>query len=174
MTAQTPTFRALAAGLLLDHVNSLVGRLFLSGGPRVQGGRGAHQVVRDDAEPDPASGAVGTTVATAPQAMPSCDHTDAPLAPDAPALSAAEPSLAFVRPSRRRLPSGPRHNDPSPPALHRRLFVPSQGKAPIARGDVRGTVEQRHVSIQRGRPQRHVGRPSRVDFVGGSESPCWP
>ena len=63
----------------------------------------AHQIVGDDAEPDPAVHAVGAMVATAAQAMTSFEHTDAAFAADAPALPATEPSLPFMRAPRRRL-----------------------------------------------------------------------
>src|SRR3989442_10935045 len=51
------------------------------------------QVVGDDTEADPAFHAVGPFVATAIEAVPPLDDTDAPLTPGPPLLTVAEPAL---------------------------------------------------------------------------------
>ena len=58
----------------------------LCGRARLQESGGVHQIVGDDSEADPAIHAVGASIATAAKSMSSFEHTDAPFAPDAPAL----------------------------------------------------------------------------------------
>lgn len=128
--------------------------------------RGAHQVIRNDAEADPSSRAVRAVIATAPQAVPSFDHADAAFAADAPALSAPKPSLSFMRAPRRRFPSGPRPDDASHAPLHGRVFVLGRGKVSVAGGDVWWAVKQRDMAIERRHPQRHVGGSPLVYLVG--------
>lgn len=48
----------------------------LCGGPRIQDGCGAHQVVRDDAEPDPPGRVLDSAIAAAAQPMSSFQHTE--------------------------------------------------------------------------------------------------
>ena len=110
----------------------------LSGRPRGHERRRVDQVVGNDPEPDPASGAVSASIATAPQAMTSFDHTDAPFAPDAPPLAAAEPSLPLMRTPRRRFPSWSRQDHTTHSALQCGLFVLGRREPPISRSDVGG------------------------------------
>ena len=63
----------------------------LCGGPHPGEGRDVHQIVRDDAQADPAVHAGDAMVATAAQTVATFEHTDATFAADAPALSTAEP-----------------------------------------------------------------------------------
>lgn len=77
MTAQKPFFCPSGGRLA---VRSFISPSSLCGGPRVQERRGAHEVIGNDAEADPASSAIRAMVATAPQAVPSFDHTDAAFA----------------------------------------------------------------------------------------------
>src|SRR5205814_9949038 len=114
-------------------------------------------------------GALRAMVATAPQAMPSFDHPDTAFASDTPALPAPKPSLSFMRAPRRCFPSGPRQDNASHPAAGGRLFIGGRGESTITSSDVRGTIEHRDMPIQRGRPQRHVGRTSVVHLVGGDD-----
>ena len=137
-----------AAGSLSDR---FISSSSLCGGPRVQEGRGAHQIVGDDAEPDPASDAVRAMVATASQAMPTFEHTDAAFAPDAPALAAAEPALSFMRASRRRFAPGRGKITRRTPRVSGRVFILGRGKAAIARGKIRRAAEDRDVPIERRR-----------------------
>jgi hypothetical protein len=62
MTVREPFFCPLAADLLSDR---LISPSSLCGGPRVQEGRRADQVIRNHAEADPPGSAVGAAVATA-------------------------------------------------------------------------------------------------------------
>ena len=67
---------------------------------RVHEGRGAPQVIGNDAEPDPPSSAVSASIAAAPQAMASFDDADAAFAPDAPApIQRWRPQRRIGRPS---------------------------------------------------------------------------
>ncbi len=66
-------------------------------GPRIQEFRGAHKVVGDDSEPDPVRGAGGVTIATPSKTMSPFEHIGPTFALDAPALSATEPTLSFMR-----------------------------------------------------------------------------
>jgi hypothetical protein len=166
MTAQDP-FCCRSGGRLA--VRSFQFIECLCGGPRVQERRGAHEVIGNDAEADPASGTFRAMVATAPQAVPSFDHTDAAFAPDAPALSAPEPSLSFIGAPRRCLSPRARQDDPSHAAARRRLFIGSRRESAITRGDVWGAIKHREMPIQRRRPQRHIGRPPLVHVVGGND-----
>ena len=102
-------------------------------------------------------------IATAPQTVPSFDHTDPAFAPDAPALASAKPSLSFVCASCRRLPSWSGQDHASDAAPHGGVFILRRGKAAIARRDVRWAIEQGDVPIQRRGPQRHVRRTPVVD-----------
>jgi hypothetical protein len=122
MTVQKPSLRP-SGGRLTVRSFHFISSSSLSSGPRVQERRRAHQVIGNHAEPDPPSGAVRASIATAPQAMAPFDDADAAFAADAPPLPAAEPSLSFVRPSRRSLAARSRQDDPSHPALRRGLFV---------------------------------------------------
>ena len=137
----------------------------LCGGPRFCKGRDVHQIVSDDAEPDPSVHAVDAMVATATQAVTTFEHTDATFAPDAPALAAAEPVLPLIGTPRRRLGAATRQDHASNTASGGGLFVGRRAEAAIARGQIRRAGEDRLVAIQRGGPQRHVGRAFRVDVV---------
>ena len=137
----------------------------LGGGSRVQEGRGAHQIVCNDTEPDPASGAVRAMIPTASQAMPSLEHTDTAFAADAPALSAAKPPLSLIGAPRRGFPTGPRQHDAADAARQRRVFILGRGEAAVRRREIRRAAEDRHVPIERGCPQRHISGSCRVDFV---------
>ena len=117
-----------------------ISSISLGCGPRIQERRGAHQVVCDDAEPDPASGAVRAMISTASQTMSSLEHTDSAFAPDTPALTAAEPTLSFVRAPRRGFPSRSRQNHSSDTAYQRRVFVFRGSKAAIGGGQIRGCL----------------------------------
>ena len=125
--------------------------------------RDVHQIVGDDTEPDPSVHAVDTMVATAAQAVSTFEHTDATFAPDAPALPAAEPALAFIGAPRWRLGAGPRQDHASHAAVNRRLLVAGRAEAAVARGQIRRAAEDRLMSIQRWGPQRDVGRPRRMN-----------
>ena len=98
--------------------------------------------------------------------MSSLEHTDPTFTPDTPALSATEPSLAFMRTPRRCLPSSAEANHPSDAARERRVFVLGGRKATIAGGDIWRPAEDRDVPIERGRPQRHIRRSGRMDGIG--------
>jgi hypothetical protein len=139
----------------------------LRGGPRVQERSGAHQVIRNDAETDPAGHAVCVSIETSSQTMPSFDHTDASFAADTPALSAPEPALPLVDAPSWCFPPRPGQDDPSHPAGDRRLFVLRRRESPIAGRELRRTVEDRDVAIQRRRPQGRVGRTTVVHVVRG-------
>ena len=134
----------------------------LRGCPRVQEGRGVNQIVGDDAEADQPSDSVGNVIPTAAETVSSLEHTDSPFAADSPALTAAEPPLAFVRPSGRGFPSLARQNHASDTACECRIFVLGGGKPAIGRGDIWGTAEDGDVTIERRCPQCHVRRSRRV------------
>src|SRR5262245_48684362 len=105
MTSQQVFSCPRAADLLSDRFISFVSR---RGGPRVQERRGAHQVISNDAEADPARGPISTVIPTASQAMPSFDHTDPAFTADTPALSPAKPPLTLMGTSRGCFASGAR------------------------------------------------------------------
>src|SRR5215207_11707861 len=105
-------------------------------------------------------------VATASQPMTSLQDTDAPFAPDAPALTAAEPGLTFVRASRRRFGSTARQDDASHAAVGGGVFVGRRAEAPIARGKIRRAREDGLMSVQGWRPHRDVSWTTRVHLVG--------
>src|SRR5438874_1672724 len=152
-----------AVGSLTDRFIFLVA---LSGGPRFSKGRDVHQIVGDDTEPDPTMHAVDAMVATTTQAVTTFEHTDAPFAPDAPALPAAEPALTFMGTPRRRLGAGPRQDHTSYAAVNRRLFIASRAETTVACGQIRRAAEDRLMPIQRRGPQRGVGRSPRGKFAG--------
>jgi hypothetical protein len=87
-------------------------RRALAGGPRVDEGRCAHQVIGNHTEPHPPSRAISASIATAPQAVASFDHTDAAFAGDAPALPATKPALALMRAARGGFATRARQDDP--------------------------------------------------------------
>jgi hypothetical protein len=97
-----------AAGFLTGRFMSAIR---LCGGPRAYECGGAHQVVCDDTEPDPANCAVSAVIATASQPMSSFEHTDPTFRSDAPPRAAAEPPLSFIRTTRRRCPTRMRQDD---------------------------------------------------------------
>lgn len=104
-------------------------------------------------------------VATAAQTMTTRD-TDATFAPDAPALPATEPALAFMGASRRRLGARPGQDHTSHPAFNRRLFVAGRAETTVARGQIRRAPEDGLMPIQRRGPQRDAGRAQRVYVEG--------
>jgi len=108
-------------------------------------------------------------VATAPQAVPLFDHTDAAFAADAPALAAPKPSLSLMGAPRRRFAARPGQDDASDAARHGRVFILGRGEAAIARGNVRCATKHRDVPIERGDPQRHVRGPRRMDLVRSND-----
>lgn len=101
--------------------------------------------------------------------MSTFEHTDSALASDAPPLAAAKPPLPFMGASRRRFSSGPGQDDPPHPARQRCLFIFGRRKPTIPRGQIGRAAEDHHVSIKRGRPQRHVGRPGGMHLIGGDD-----
>src|SRR6266550_200614 len=104
--------------------------------PRIHKGCGVDQIVGDDPEPDPSSHAVGTMVATAPESMSAFNHADATFTSDAPALTAPEPGLAFIRASRRRLRPSPRQDHSSDATVDGGFFIASRCESAITCGQV--------------------------------------
>ena len=151
MTAQRAGSVSIARPIVSGR---FISPISLCGGPRVREGRGVHQIVRDDAEADPAVHAVGAMVATATESMSTFEHTDAAFAADAPALSATEPALAFIRAPRRRLRAAPRQAPPVGRRGRRRLFVGAELKprSPAARSGARPKIVL--MPIQRRRSTR--------------------
>jgi hypothetical protein len=170
MTSQRLTLRASGGRPAVQSCHFTDVHLWsLSDGPRVCEGRRAHQVIRNHAEPDPPSGAVSASIATAPQAMPSFDHTDAAFAADAPPLPSTKPALTFMRPPRGCFAARPRQDDPSHPAGDRRGFIGGRCESTIARRDVGWSIKHGDMPIERGDPQRRIGRPPIVHLVGGDD-----
>ena len=134
--------------------------------PLVHQRRRASQVIGDDPEADPSSGAISASIATAPQPVASFDHADATFAANAPPLSAAKPALALMRAPRRRFPAGPGQDHPTHPARDRGLFIRRRRESTISRRDIRRSIKHREMSIQCWRPQRHVGGAPVVHLVG--------
>src|SRR5262249_44171598 len=97
--------------------------------------------------------------------MSALEHTDPAFAPDTPALTTTEPSLAFVRASHRGFASGSRQNDPPDTARKRGIFVLGRGEATIGGRDIWSATEDRDMSIERRGPERHVGRSRRMDLI---------
>ena len=109
--------------------------------------------------------AVFAMVATTVETMTALEHTDPAFAADAPPLSATEPALAFVGASRGRFRATTRQHHAADTAIRRGLFVGRRAEAAIGGRQIRGAPEDGLVAIQRGGPQRDVGRAFRVDVV---------
>ena len=140
-------------------------RRALAGGPRVHEGRRAHQVIGNHPEPDPPSDAIGASIATAPQAV--------------------RRLITLMRPSQPTRQRCPRRNQRCRSCARRaEVLRPGRGKmtrrtpraiaassfaaeanprSPAAMSG--GRSNDRDVPIERGRPQRHVGRPPIMHLV---------
>src|SRR5688572_14084220 len=108
-------------------------------------------------------------VATTPQSMTAFNDANPPFAPDAPALTAPEPGLVFVRASRRRFGSTARQDDAPHAAVGGGLFVGRRAEAPVAGGEIRRAREDGLMSVQGWRPHRDVRWTTRVHLVGGDD-----
>src|SRR5262245_42312175 len=100
----------------------LAGRSFhvtvpLCGGVRSRKCRGAHQVIGDHAESDPAVHAIEAMVATPVESMPSFQNANAAFRADTPPLPATEPPLTFIGLPRWRLRAAPRQDHTSHAAI---------------------------------------------------------
>src|SRR4029453_17871062 len=141
----------------------------LCGGPRAREGRGTHQIVRDDAEADPAMHAVFTMVATAVESMSALEYTDSAFRADAPPLPATEPALALKRLSCRRLRAAAWQDHASNTAIDRRLFIGRGAETTVARGQIWRAAKERLMAIQRGCPQGHISRSPGMDVVARND-----
>ena len=108
--------------------------------------------------PSPTQRAVPSraTIPTTSETMSSLEHADPPFAADAPALTATEPALPFVRAPRRCFSPRSRQNHSPDSARERGIFVLSRRETTIRGGEVWSAPEDLDVTIERGRPQRHV------------------
>src|SRR5689334_19950944 len=99
------------------------------------------QIVSDHTPADPASHPLVAVVATAAQAVPPFEPTDAPFDAGAPVAALVEPALSFIRLTGWCLASRPRQHHLLDPALLRRLFVGWARQFAIAGKQVRRASE---------------------------------
>src|SRR4029450_1539243 len=104
------------------------------------------QVIGDDAEPHPALHPALAAVPAAPEPMTALERADPSFASRAPAERRAGDASALL--ARR-----PRQYDVPDPAVLRRAFIRARGEAAVGDGELRGALEERHVTIQGGRPE---------------------
>jgi hypothetical protein len=81
-------------------------------------------------------------VPAAPEPMTALERADPAFAPGAPAESRAGNPRAL-------LAGMPRQHDVPNPAVLRRAFIRARGKGAVGDGELRGAIEERHVTIRR-------------------------
>src|SRR5438309_4406556 len=120
------------------------------------------QVIGDDPEPHPALHPALAVVPAAPEPMTALERADPAFAPRAPAeRRAGKPRALFA--------GLPRQHDVPDPAVLRRAFIRARGEAAVGDGELRGAVEERHVTIQGGLPEGALRLAALTHRVVGDE-----
>src|SRR5438128_800810 len=116
------------------------------------------QVLVVPPHPAPPLHATDASVPAPPESVTAFECADASFAACAPAQSGA-------RRARPRLSRLTRQHDVPDPAVLRRALVAPRGEAAVGDGQLRGTIEERDVPIQGGRPERAVRLAALTHFV---------
>src|SRR2546428_7777952 len=120
------------------------------------------QVIGDDSEPHPALHPTLAVVSAPTEPMTALERADPSFAPRAPAESRAGNPRAL-------LAGLPRQHDVLDPAVLRRAFIRARGEAAVGDGELRGAIEERHVTIQGGRPEGALRLAALTHRVVGDE-----
>src|SRR5437016_9063860 len=126
------------------------------------GAAGRRQVIGDDPDPHPALHPALAVVPAAPEPMTTLERADPSFAPRAPAERRAGNPRAL-------LAGLPRQHDVPDPAVLRRAFIRARGEAAVGDGELRGAIEERHVTIQGGRPEGALRLAALTHRVVGDE-----